>query len=438
MADNDLQDDFACPPKTGVKGILISCFAHVAVFFIYSITLSLAVIAPLLRRIVHLEREQRNPGEVQVLVTGTFYNEGWVRGHMIPLARAQAVDKVWIVCDRPWFPLEKVCYITPPTWLRRICGRSLSRIIMVFTTAIQHKPDLLMGYHIMPNSLVCLGIASILGVQSAYQMTGGPIQVIGGGAGSENSLLRLLGRKSEFLEKLLFMTLRCFDLVVVRGQKALAFTRKHKFGRKQIVITAGIDTDEFRPAETLAAYDAICVSRLVVGKGLEYLVEVLHHCHEKGRKIMLLIVGDGPLNVVLSNLLDKYNLKKYVILTGQRDDISSLLKTAKIFVLTSPSEGMSIALLEALSAGLPAAITEVGDLGDAVKEGDNGIFLDGNDPPVDAMKVLKLLENNVAVKRMSERARQVAEEQYSIRALAQCWDKYLHESLLEKQEVTCL
>jgi len=412
---------------------LKSVFAHLAVFTIYLGTLFFAATAPLLRKLLRLKMMRRSPGEIQILVTGTFYNEGWIRGHLVPLAMARSVGKVWVVCDRPWFPLEKVCYVVPSSWLRRLCGRSLSRIIMVFVLALQQKPDLLMGYHIMPNALVCLVAASIIGARSAYQMTGGPVQVVGGGTGSENSLLRLLQRRSALLERLLFHTLSYFDLVVVRGHRALTFARKNNFGAEQIVITAGIDTNKFRPGTIPPDYDIICVARLVIGKGLEYLIEVLHHCHQNGCKLKAAIVGDGPIKPYLSDKLAQYDLLEDVVLLGQRNDISSLLQAAKVFTLTSPSEGMSIALLEALAAGLPAAITPVGDLGDAVKDGVNGIFLDGNDAHLAAARLTSFVEDDAAVKRMSERARQVAEKQYSIQSLAQCWDNYLSGNVEARQ-----
>jgi glycosyltransferase involved in cell wall biosynthesis len=304
---------------------------------------------------------------------------------------------------------------------------------MVFATAIRQKPDLLMGYHIMPNSLVCLIAASIIGASSAYQMTGGPIQVIGGGTGSENSLLRLLGRRSVMLERLLYHTLTYCDLTVVRGQSALAFAKQHGLGKKQLIITAGIDTNVFRPGETPPEFDVICVSRLVSGKGLEYLINMMNHCHKDGYKFNAIIVGDGALKPILSDMLIEYDLNKHVTLLGQRNDINSLLKKARLFILTSPSEGMSIALLEALATGIPAAITPVGDLGDAVKDGLNGIFLDGQNPHVAALSLMDLLRNAATINRMSKHARRIAEEQYSSQAIAKRWDSYLSKTIDTQQ-----
>jgi len=413
------------PTKSPWRGAILSSLAHSAVFLIYSATFVLVTAAAFLREMLDLKMAQRPIGEIQVLATGTFDNEGWVKGHLAPLTIAPAVGKIWVVCDRPWPPLAKVSYIVPPPWLRQVCGRSASRIIMVFATAIQQRPDLLMGYHIMPNSLVCLVAASLLGVKSAYQMTGGPIQIFGGGYRAENSLLRFLGRKSVILERLLYATIRHFDLVVVRGKNALMFAKQHDLGRDQLVITAGIDTEAFRPREIAPFYDAICVSRLVAKKGLEYLLEVLSHCHLGGNRLKVAIVGDGPSRQAILGLIDKYRLSEYVKLLGRRDDINHLLATAKIFVLTSPSEGMSIALLEALAVGLPAAITNVGDLGDAVEEGINGTFLDGENPLTAATQLLDLLKNDADLKCMSSRARHIAKERYSVNAIAQQWNRYL-------------
>jgi hypothetical protein len=44
----------------------------------------------------------------------------------------------------------------PPSWMTRLLGRPLSRALLLFRTAWGERPDLLMGYHIIPNSLLCL------------------------------------------------------------------------------------------------------------------------------------------------------------------------------------------------------------------------------------------------------------------------------------------
>ena len=76
---------------------------------------------------------------------------------------------------------------------------------------ILNRAVALMGYHIMPNAVICLLASSLLGGRSIYQMTGGPIQIIGGEAAvagydailseaSEPSLLFLRLKREEIVQ----------------------------------------------------------------------------------------------------------------------------------------------------------------------------------------------------------------------------------------------
>jgi len=402
-----------------------SITAQVSVSLIFAGALAVVHTVRAVRRAVGLRSVHRPAGKQHVLLTGTFYNEGWIRSHLVPLAAATSIERIYLVVDEPWFDVDKVEYICPPGWMRRIVGRSVSRIVTVFLTALRKRPDLLMGYHIMPNSVVCLVAASLIGARCAYQMTGGPIQIIGGGAGSENVLLRRLGRESPTLEKLVFAAVRQFDLVVVRGQEARDFVRRRRLGRDSLIITGGIDTEFYRPGGQPAEFDLVCVSRLTDNKGIEHLLAVVAEIRDSKPDIRVAIVGDGPLRSTLLQQAVQLGIARNVEFQGRRNDVAQALRCVRVFVLTSPSEGMSIAMLEAMATGLPAAVTNVGDLGDAVEEGKTGVFLGGDDPARDARVICDLLDDEETLGRMSRMARRRIVERHSVDAIARRWDRYL-------------
>ena len=78
-------------------------------------------------------------------------------------------------------------------------------------------------------------------------------------------------------------------------------------------------------------------------------------------------------------------------LLGFQADVPFSLKKARLFVLTSVSEGLSLAMMEAMLCGLPAVVPSLGDLGDLVVDQVNGCLMDAPDPGVCADRILELL-----------------------------------------------
>ena len=86
------------------------------------------------------------------------------------------------------------------------------------------------------------------------------------------------------------------------------------------------------------------------------------------------MVGDGALRSQVEQRIRSYGLSGRVSLLGAQPParIASLLQASDLFVLSSAYEGMPIAVLEALAAGLPVVSTDVGEIRLVVKEGVNG------------------------------------------------------------------
>ncbi|MBK1731904.1 glycosyltransferase [Thiococcus pfennigii] len=113
----------------------------------------------------------------------------------------------------------------------------------------------------------------------------------------------------------------------------------------------GLDPDSF-VVGTVGRFDPI--------KNLPMLVESLARAGRELPALRGLLVGDGPVHGEIRKRIEESRLEGRVVLPGFRDDARRLLQCMDLFVLSSFSEGTSMALLEAMAAGVPVAVTGVG------------------------------------------------------------------------------
>jgi glycosyltransferase involved in cell wall biosynthesis len=405
----------------GVESVL----AHVAVAVLLTCTALFVHVARLFRRLFHRDRRRRDVGCLRVLVVGTFYNENWFRSHIMPLSAARGLARIDVITDRPLFDVDKVRYVCPPRWCWTCFGRTLPRGALVFWTALRHRPDLLMGYHIMPNAVLCLLAARLFGGRALYQMTGGPIQIVGGGVGSENALLSRLRRHSPVLEKLLYHVVRLFDVVVVRGRRAADFVEANALARQVLIVSGSVDADRFRPHERAKEYDLVLVARHIKEKQPHLLLDIVAHLRHTHPDVRAALVGDGPLTAELEAQARRLGIEQNVCFLGKLERVEQVLASSKLFVLTSATEGLAIAMVEAMAAGLPVLAPDVGELSELLRDQENGIVIQPEKIEASAAQVSGLLDDQERLARMSAAARERAVARNGIAAVERRWDDYL-------------
>ena len=308
----------------------------------------------------------------RIAATATFFNTQWFLSHIIPLSLS-GVDEVIVVTDRPLLPLPKVRFWCPSAWLTRLGGRAISKFLALLASGFCLKPDVFVGYHILPGAISALIVARLLGRPACYQMTGGSAEILGGGVYDENRLLARLGCPSRLLERLAIAVVRQFDLVVVRGTKARAFLADR--GVRPITIITGSVSLRNSPSVAERVYDLVFVGRLVAIKQPTQFVDIVANLRLPVPGIRAAVVGDGPLlNIIRKRAID-LGLEQSIDFLGRMDDVESILKRSKLFVLTSRSEGLSIAMAEAMAAGVVPIVASVGDLGDLVTDGVTGFLV---------------------------------------------------------------
>lgn len=104
--------------------------------------------------------------------------------------------------------------------------------------------------------------------------------------------------------------------------------------------------------------DVVSIGRLVKEKGYRNLILSFVKIHEEFPDKKLYIYGDGPEKNDLEKLISENSAEEYIFLPGKTNDVSSILKRCKLFVLSSKFEGIPNTLLEAMSNGIPVVATD--------------------------------------------------------------------------------
>lgn len=132
-------------------------------------------------------------------------------------------------------------------------------------------------------------------------------------------------------------------------------------------------------AENDAGGRAVFVGRLDPIKNLPCLLRAMRLCREQGSGLQLDIVGDGPERGRLEHLSRQLGISEQVHFHGQQADVGPFLGRASFLVLPSFGEGLSNAIMEAMSAGRPVIASNVGGNAELVAHDVNGLLFPSND-----------------------------------------------------------
>lgn len=378
------------------------------------------------RGIGNLRRKPRTKETVEILLTGTFYSDNWILAHIRPLAGAKRCSRLTVVTTYDTPDIPKVRAIHPPRWLRRIVGRVPSRLLTFSWIAMRDRPDIIGGFHLLLNGLWSALLAPLVGARSLYFCVGGPAEVLDGGIWAENRMFGKMETPDPVVERQLIKAVGAFDLVVTMGTRAVEFFRSHGIKTRYEVVSGGMDTDRFAPGAGSPDSDLVMVGRLADVKRIDLFLGVVERVAQTIPDVKATIVGDGELRESLERLAHELGIADRVAFVGQQSDVQAWLQRAKVFVLTSDSEGLALSMMEAMLCGLPVVVSNVGDLGDLVEDGVNGFLIDQRTPDAFADRITELLTDSSRYDQCSRAARESA-LRYDVPHVERQWDGILAE-----------
>jgi glycogen(starch) synthase len=176
------------------------------------------------------------------------------------------------------------------------------------------------------------------------------------------------------------------------------------------------------PPETRSKVRVLAISRLIPRKGLDTLIRAVQQTPTD--LLSLDIAGEGPEAEQLQKLARCVGVADRVRFHGfvNRVELAELHRKADIFVLASHAESCSMALLEAMAAGLPLVATHVGGNGELVRHGQNGLLFSPQNAQELAAALQTLALNPALRQRFGSVNRAQARVKFSWRAVAKGYE----------------
>ncbi len=209
------------------------------------------------------------------------------------------------------------------------------------------------------------------------------------------------------------------------------------FPRKQLVwMPNPVEIDKFRPAAPAEATrwrvdhgippDTFCViytGRLSHEKGLRELFQGFAGMLPKVPDALVLLVGDGPMRAELEAFAAELGIADRIRFIGRVPlmEVPFWLRASDVFALTSPNEGFSCSLLEAMASGLPSVVTDIPANRQLVEDGVEGIT-----PPYNEFSQISAALEKLATDRECRRAMGAAARRTA--------EKYSTDSVIDRYE----
>ena len=165
--------------------------------------------------------------------------------------------------------------------------------------------------------------------------------------------------------------------IVLQTERSKCFFNK-KIQKRAVILPNSLNPDFIKPRyEGERDKRIVAVGRLDANKNHEMMIRAFAALRDKYPEYTLTIYGEGELRKFLEDLVEQLGMRGRVFLPGLIPDVAKQIERAELFMLTSYSEGVSNALIEALASGLPVISTDVpsGGTVELITDGENGLII---------------------------------------------------------------
>ena len=213
------------------------------------------------------------------------------------------------------------------------------------------------------------------------------------------------------------------DVLITINKEDYERARSFKAGRIEYIPGVGIDTEHYSPdaadkstkRKELGLKDEdfvlLSVGELIERKNHKIVLEALavlkNNKEINTDNIKYIICGSGRLREDLERYAEELGIKSQVMFLGYRSDVNEICCASDLFIFMSRHEGLPVALLEAMSCGLPAISSNIRGSVDLLNDGENGLCIE-NDPERIAEAIIRMKEDDNAREDFAKKGRDVA------------------------------
>ena len=263
-----------------------------------------------------------------------------------------------------------------------------------------HAYDFCFAWSAVPAGMVALALCRLTGLSYLVRVCGPDIP------GFERRYRAIY----PLLSPLVRVIWRSAAAVVAKCEREADMIHAVDDSVKVSLIANGVDRAAFRSGDIIpddGPFRLLCVARLIERKGQYHLIEAVQRLTVAGLAVRLDLVGTGDMQAAYEAYACALGVKERVRFIGYvpREAIAAHYAAAHVFILPSYNEGMSVATLEAMAAGLPIVVTRTGGTAELVEAGVNGLTFDWADVSLLTAHLRRLATNRALARRMGVASR---------------------------------
>ncbi len=335
---------------------------------------------------------------------------------ILPLQELSSVSRIYLVRRKKYCGKKIFCY-SPP--FKNIFTAEIYRFITLFYLCLFRRPDMIIAFGTVMHGIYAYIASKIFNLFCVQLVLG------------KNDLGTSI-KKRHFAQPILFHVIKSGDAIIVRGENTRnILTNGGIPGSKIGIIPNLFDFSLFKKDETIEKkYDLVYTGILEEYKRIDLLLHIVALLKKDNPDISLAVAGDGSQKNSILKLIIKLELQENVFLLGtlSQKNISLVLNQSKIFVMTSQGEGLPMAMLEAMSCGLPVLVPDDADIPTHIMNGENGYLIKIGDIHGYTEKINLLLQDSSLYHRISltaVNAMRLKEKEYSLENLKNAWQEVL-------------
>jgi glycosyltransferase involved in cell wall biosynthesis len=366
-----------------------------------------------------------NPKSIIFIVVGRL-GKTLTLSKVKPIVSSGMFDKIFVFRQEKGSEIEGVTYITLE-FLKVIKFKSIQKLIryilepsqLLFYT-LKYNPDLINGYQLVPKGMYSFLVSRLTGKRCMVSSIGGISEI-----------------DTYMKPKLLWKGINLFilkhaDIVTTKGDTVTNYLIKNGVSKEKIFTFNGaIDISKFFiTTYTIKSIDLLFVGQLIELKGPDRFVLIVKELSLKYPLIKACIIGAGPLENLIKQMIEKYNLNNTIEIVGYVENVDDYFKRSKILIMPSRSEGLSTSMLEAMASGCVPVVSNVGCMNEAAINGVTAVLVN-NYQDINEYVTLtnSLLINEREREKIANSAVKLIEDKYTIEKQGLIFKSIIEEKL---------
>ena len=297
--------------------------------------------------------------------------------------------------------------------------------LRVFRFFKSYNADIMHTNHTM-TGIVCRLLAKLLGTKAIIHVMPNnmtnysiPVRFI-------NALLSLFTTQTVLVGPSVYNSYCFFERMMVRGRYKIIYNGVNI----EKVEKRHLDKNLLRNHLNLSPEDfiIITVARLVPHKRQNVIIESVSKALDKFPNIKYVMIGDGPSKQELVSQVANKGIQKRVLFTGliPQEQVFDYMWASDLYVMASEMEGLCVAFLQAMAAGLPSVVSDIPSFLELVRDGERGRVFPLNNSQILAEIIVEAVSNPIKFRTYGENARKEIKENFSIKKTARRYaDLYL-------------